>query len=135
MDKALGKERSQECTIPSGSGILIPIWTGECNRAVAGHSTDSFQDLSKCAREFDKGSVSGKVIVDGQVVANMDNQYNTMNNVTELYTRMFNVTIPDESHLIAEAHVWFVFLKPLSSRDHTVYYQNDVGCTTGEPEC
>ena len=60
-----------------------------------------------------------------------------MNNVTEVYTKQFNATIPNDSHMKTEeesygktfpgaAHGWFVFLKPLQPGNHTVYYQNSV---------
>jgi hypothetical protein len=44
-----------------------------------------------------------------------------MKNVTEVYTKQFDATVPKESHFLSErygtfpaaAHGWFVFLKPL----------------------
>ncbi len=58
--------------------------------------------------------------------------------VSEVYTKEFNATIPEAGHIPSEksgifpaaAHGWFVFLKPLTPGNHTVYYQNSVEPTT-----
>ena len=60
----------------------------------------------------------------------LDYRINSLANVTELYSKQFNITIPDDTHFPnqipgtfrAAAHGWFVFLKPLPPGDHTVYY-------------
>lgn len=141
LDTAAGGSWNQKCSVPSGTGFLIPLWTGECDRSSKGYETASFQELSKCARGFDLGKVSGEVKVDNIPVAKLsavDYSSNTLNNVTEIYTREFNVTIPSNSHMSFEkpgtfpavAHGWFVFLKPLPPGDHSIYYQNSVEPTT-----
>ena len=53
----------------------------------------------------------------------VDYKTNIMNNVTEVYTKQFNATVPNDSHIQNEkygtfpaaAHGWFVFLKPLAA--------------------
>jgi hypothetical protein len=83
----------------------------------------------------------GKVKVDNIPVATLDAvdyTTNIMNNVTEVYTKQFNITLPNETHFPVErfgtfpaaAHGWFVFLKPLQPGNHTIYYQNSVQPTT-----
>jgi hypothetical protein len=140
-DTAAGGIWNQKCTISHNAGILIPIWTGECDQSLKGFETASFKQLSDCARGFDLGKVKGQVKVDNIPVATLDAldyKTNIMNNVTEIYTKQFNATIPLNSHFTAErygtfpaaAHGWFVFLKPLQPGIHTVYYQNSVEPTT-----
>jgi hypothetical protein len=140
-DSAAGGIWNQKCTISHNAGILIPIWTGECDHGYKGFETASLKQLSDCARSYDLGKVKGQVKVDNIPVATLDildYKTNIMNNVTEVYTKQFNATIPINSHFTAEqygtfpaaAHGWFVFLKPLPPGNHTVYYQNSVEPTT-----
>jgi hypothetical protein len=140
-DTAAGGIWNQKCTISHKEGILIPIWTGECDHGYRGFENASFKQLSDCARGFDLGKVKGQVKVDNIPVAALDvidYKTNVMKNVTEVYTKQFNATIPLNSHFIAErygtfpaaAHGWFVFLKPLQPGIHKVYYQNSVEPTT-----
>jgi hypothetical protein len=140
-DTALGGVWNQNCKISRNDGILIPIWTGECNAGEKDCLNKPFEELSKAARAFDLGKIKGLVKVDNVPVANLDvldYKNNIMNNVTEVNTRQYNVTIPTNSHLTTEnygtfpgaAHGWFAFLKPLQPGNHTVYYQNSVEPTT-----
>jgi len=141
VDTAAGGIWKQNCTISHTEGILIPIWTGECDQALKGFESYSFRQLSECARAYDLGIIKGQVKIDNIPVATLDiidYKTNVMNNVTEVYTKQFNATIPRESHLLSErygtfpaaAHGWFVFLKPLQPGDHILYYQNSVEATT-----
>jgi hypothetical protein len=140
-DTALGGIWNQNCTISRNEGIMIPIWTGECSQGEKDCLGKPFEELSKVARAYDLGKVKGLVKVDNIPVATLDAldyKTNVMNNVTEVYTKEFNVTVPDNSHLQVEkygtfpaaAHGWFAFLKPLQPGNHTVYYQNSVEPTT-----
>ena len=69
----------------------------------------------------------------------LDYKINSMDNVTELYSKGFNITIPEDTHFPDQniggwrsgAHGWFVFLKPLPPGDHTVSY--NVGVTGTGP--
>jgi hypothetical protein len=61
-----------------------------------------------------------------------------MQNVTEIYTKGFNINLPSNTHIPtvkygtfpAAVHGWFVFLKPLPPGKHTIYLQNIVDPTT-----
>jgi hypothetical protein len=141
LDTAVGRDISQKCTISSQQGILIPIWSGECDQATAGHFNDSGKELANCARAYDLGRITGQVRVDDTTVAKLEAiDYNTLvsQNVTEIYTGEFDLPIPSDTHMAVEkfgtfpavAHGWFVFLKPLSPGQHTVYYENFVRPTT-----
>jgi hypothetical protein len=141
VDTAAGGIWKQKCTISSTEGILIPIWTGECDQALKGFENYSFKQLSECARAYDLGIIKGQVKIDNIPIATLDvvdYKTNAMNNVTEVYTKQFNATIPKGSHLISErygtfpaaAHGWFVFLKPLQTGNYVIYYQNSVEATT-----
>jgi hypothetical protein len=140
-DTANGGVWNQNCTISRNEGILIPIWTGECNAGEKDCLDQPFETLSKAARGFDLGKIKGLVKVDNIPVAKIDAtdyKTNIMNNVTEVYTKQYNATVPSDSHVQNEkygtfpaaAHGWFVFLKPLQPGNHTVYYQNSVEPTT-----
>jgi hypothetical protein len=87
------------------------------------------------------GKISSEVKLDNIPIARLgaiDYVSNVLNNVTEISTKEFNVTIPNNSNLQFEkpgtfpaaAHGWFVFLKPLPVGNHTIYYQNHVEPTT-----
>lgn len=141
VDTAAGGIWKQKCTVSHTEGILIPIWTGECDQALKGFESYSFRQLSECARAYDLGIIKGQVKIDNIPVATLDiidYKTNAMNNVTEVYTKQFDATVPKDSHLLSErygtfpaaAHGWFVFLKPLQPGDHIVYYQNSVEATT-----
>lgn len=141
VDTAAGGVWNQKCTISHNDGILIAIWTGECDQAAKGLEGYTFKQLSDCARGFDLGKVKGQVKVDNIPIATLealDYKTNIMNNVTEVYTQQFNVTATTESHMpyerdgtyLAAAHGWFVFLKPLQTGSHVVYYQNTVEPTS-----
>jgi hypothetical protein len=141
VDTAAAGEWTQNCKISSSDGILIPIWTGECNKAEKECQTYSFEQLKKAARGFDLGKIKGEVKVDNSPIAKLDVVDYTTNineNVSEVYTKEFNATIPEAGHIPSEksgifpaaAHGWFVFLKPLEPGDHTVYYENSVLPTT-----
>ena len=53
-----------------------------------------------------------------------------LTNVTEFYSKGFNLTIPPDTHEAntkpgtwrAGSHGWWVFLKPLPPGEHTIFY-------------
>lgn len=146
MDGALGGKHNQECTISSTQGVMIPVWTGFCDAGSEGQDK-TYEELIKCAREeLNIGAVTSLVKVDGSEIARLDEdskviggeldyKINSIDNVTEVYSKGFDMTIPSRSHLPdqvpgtwhAGAHGWLVFLKPLPPGDHTVYYNAGVG--------
>jgi hypothetical protein len=111
----------------------------------------TYEQLSKAAREVgDLGAITSLVKVDGKPVAKLDvvssmrggaldYKINSMENVTELYSKGFNITIPENTHFPDQntgtwrsgSHGWFAFLKPLPPGDHTLYY--NVGVTGTGP--
>jgi hypothetical protein len=147
MDTAISGKPHQNCEISSNQGIMIPLWTGVFEDSVPEYDSYTYEQLSKGAREeLDLGAVTSLVKVDGIIVAKLDEvssmklgtldyKINAMDNVTEVYSKGFNLTIPENSNLPdlnlgtwrAGAHGWFVFMKPLPPGDHTIYY--NVGVT------
>jgi hypothetical protein len=141
IDPAVGGEVNQKCEISGERGILFPLWSAECDATVPGYATASFAEISKCARAFNLGDVKAEVWVDNVPIAKLDVLDYTTNintNVTELYTKEFNITIPSNTHLLADkygtfgaaVHGWFVFLKPLPPGEHELYLKNNVIPTT-----
>ena len=141
VDTAAGGEWIQKCIISHSDGILIPIWTGECSNAEKECQHFSFEQLKKAARGFDLGKIKGEVKVDNIPIAKLDvvdYVTNIDHNISEVYTKEFNATIPSAGHIPIEksgifpaaAHGWFVFLKPLPPGDHTIYYKNSVEPTS-----
>lgn len=141
LDTAAGGTWNQNCKISPSEGILIPVWTGECNNAEKGCEKLSFEQLKETARKYDLGKIKGEVNVDNIPVAKLDvvdYKTNNMENVSEVYTKEFNATIPTNNHIgidksgifRAAAHGWFVFLKPLAPGDYTIYYKNIVEPTS-----
>jgi hypothetical protein len=154
MDPAVKGERHQKCQISSNQGIIVPLWTAFMEDSTSEFDEYTYDELSKAARAMgDLGSVSSQVKVDGKPIAKLnvlseiegepaskasDSQIkytiNSMDNVTEVYSKGFNITIPEDTHMADQnpgtwrsgAHGWYVFLKPLPPGNHTVYYSTGV---------
>ena len=147
MDTIVSGKPHQVCEISSTQGIMIPLWTAFQEDSTPKYDNLSYAQLSKAAREvLDLGAITSLVKVDGKPVAkldvvssmrggSLDYKINAMNNVTELYSKGFNITIPEDTHFPDQntgtwrsgAHGWFAFLKPLPPGEHTIYY--NVGIT------
>ena len=144
IDPAVGYNLNQNCTISSNQGILIDLWSGECDQAMKEYANATVQELSDCARTFNYGKVHSIVKVDGMPVAELgavDKVTNILKNASEVRTSEFNLTLDkntriptDEDKLggtyLAGTHGWYVILKPLAPGSHTIYYQNSVEPTT-----
>jgi hypothetical protein len=141
IDTAIGGVHHQRCDISSNQGILIPAWSAVCSGATKGIENKSFNELSECARGYNLGKITVNAWVDNKPIAKVEAEdYKTVNliNATEVYTKGFNITSPENSNLAVDypgthlgaAHGWFIFLKPLPVGEHTVRYVNDVRETT-----
>jgi hypothetical protein len=151
MDTIVSGRPHQVCEISSKQGIMIPMWTAFWEDSTPEYDNYTYAQLSKAAREIaDLGAITSLVKVDGKPVAkldvvssmrggSLDYKINSMDNVSELYSKGFNITIPEDTHMPDQnpgtwrsgAHGWFVFLKPLTSGDHTISY--NVGVTGTGP--
>jgi hypothetical protein len=151
MDTGVSGRPHQVCEISSTQGIMIPLWTAFFEDSTPEYDSYTYEDLSKAAREIsDLGAITSLVKVDGKPVAKLDvvssmrggaldYKINSMENVTELYSKGFNITIPENTHFPDQntgtwrsgSHGWFAFLKPLPPGDHTLYY--NVGVTGTGP--
>jgi hypothetical protein len=152
MQTTFGGELRQECDISSEDAIMIPLWIGWCD---LGGDRDRIRDpqknldaqLSECARrEYNTGDITSNVVVDGSSVvkldvglrkaagsdpfANPEYRKTSVENVTEILSKGFNLKIPDDTHkgnlppgtYRAGSHGWWVFLKPLPPGEHTISY-------------
>lgn len=131
------------CEISSKQGIMIPMWIAWCDNKE--HPNYSGEQLTKCAREqYNLGTIISEVAVDNRPVAkldvrmrlppggSLDYKINSLDNVTEFYSKGFNFIIPSGSRLepatnelgprLAGSHGWWVFLEPLPAGDHKIFY-------------
>ena len=137
----VGSPPTQICKISANQGIMIPLWIAWCDTGLNKGYSD--EQLTKCAREvFNLGNIRSDVKVDGLPVAKLDVRMSLISgkldykinspltNVTEFYSKGFNLAIPPDSHKPdqvpgtwrAGSQGWWVFLKPLPPGEHTVYY-------------
>lgn len=151
METTVGGARHQVCKISSNQGIIIPIWTAWMEGSRPPYNAYSYQQLSKAAREeANLGAITSVVKVDGVQIAKLDEvssmrggaldyKVKAKQNVTEIYSNGFNITIPSNTHYPEQmfgtwpsgSHGWYVFLKPLAPGQHTIYY--NVGVTGTGP--
>src|SRR5919109_624118 len=148
MQTTFGGTHNQVCNISSNDAIMIPLWVGWCDtggdmKHISDPSTNLDQKLTKCAREvYNLGNIGSDVKVDGVPVAKLnvrmslkpdstlDYKINSLENVTEIYSKGFNLTIPADTHKAylvpgnwrAGSHGWWVFLEPLTPGEHKIFY-------------
>ena len=130
-----------ECDISSKDGIMIPSWNGfqDNNNKDAIPDNTPIEQLPKIAKvNVNWGAVTSDVKVDGKSVAKLDEitskdgsyKINSMDNFTEIYSKPFNLTIPENTNLPDQvtgtwatgAQGWYAFLKPLPPGNHKVSY-------------
>jgi len=137
MDPSVGGNRKQMCDISSEKGILIGLWSGECDRGFNGQRNSSYEKLLQCARDSNKGTIVGSLFVDGVPIAQLNvvnDQTTGISNITDIRTKEFNITIPTNSHYQSDNYGtfgaavegWYVFLKPLPPGEHTIFLKNFV---------
>jgi hypothetical protein len=141
VDPAAGGMINQKCKISPNQAILTVLWSGECDTATKNYEQASFSKLSECARGYDLGKVSAQVKLDNIPLAKLETQDYTTNihdNVTEIYTKEFNIYLPTNTHMPvdkfgvfrAAAHGWVIILKPLIPGTHTISILNNVQPTS-----
>jgi|GEM_PF-1963857 len=106
-----------------------------------GNKNKSFGESSECAEGYDLGKVTVNVWVDNKLITQVkaeDLKTTNVINATELSTKGFNITTPENSNLAVDppvthleaTHGWYIFLEPLPVGEPTIRYVNDVRETT-----
>jgi hypothetical protein len=151
METAVDTPPTQVCKISSKQGIIVPNWVGFFEASKPEFDNYSYEQLSKAAREqVNLGAVTSQVKVDGIPISKLDElssmrsgqlnyKINSMDNVTEIYSKGFNITIPETTHFPDQNpgtwrsgwHGWVTFLKPLPPGHHIIDY--NVGVTGTGP--
>lgn len=142
-----GGTNNHVCDISAEQGIMVPLWSAWCDEGVdldeiRDPSVDLDKKLTDCARTtFNLGRIGSEIKVDDVRVANLnvimslnsgklDYKINTLQNVSEIYSKGFNLTVPEDTNLPnlnpgewrAGSHGWWAFLEPLPPGKHTIYY-------------
>lgn len=119
---------TRECTIPSGSAILVPIINVVCDSAVD-PSLDTEAKLRECAKA-DQDTVTAKEItVDGINIVNLDSY--------RLQSPVFNLTYPENNiagvapqTAKAVSDGFWLLLEPLSPGSHEIHFKATLGDPT-----
>jgi hypothetical protein len=119
---------TRECTIPSGTAILVPIINVVCDSALD-PSLDTEAKLRECART-DQDTVTAKEItVDGTNIANLDSY--------RFQSPVFNLTYPENNiagvapqTAKAVSDGFWVLLEPLSPGTHEIHFKSVLGDPT-----
>lgn len=144
METTVDGSPHQVCKISSKQGVMIPLWIAWCDNSPGGIPRNMNEPLAKCAREqYNLGNIKSDVKVDSVPVAKLDVRQSllpgsgkfdikvfSLQNVTDISTKNFNLTIPSTTHeqgavpgtWQAGSQGWYVFLKPLPPGQHTIFY-------------
>ena len=139
---------TQSCQISANQGIIVPLWIGWCDTGSSRNFTE--EQLALCAKQQNLGNIGSVVKVEGVPIAKLDASQtvnpggksvnyavNSLANVTKFTSKQFTLTIPANTHKPnqvtgtwhAVSDGWWVFLKPLSPGQHTIFYNIRVAPT------
>ena len=108
METTVTGKPHQVCEISADQGIMIPLWTAFMEASTPEFQNSTYEQLSNVAREqLDLGSITSLVKIDDVPVAKLDEvstmrgdtldyKINSIDNVTEVYSKGFNITIPED---------------------------------------
>ena len=110
------------CTIPDGKAILLPILNSECSYAEF-PSLNNEEQLRKCAKQMQDSVVHLEASIDGVPVSGLE-QYRTQSPLFNLTLGQNNILeLPANTTTQAVADGNWLFLKPLSTGEHVIYFK------------
>jgi hypothetical protein len=115
----------RHCTIPAGKAILITILNSECSYAEF-PNLKTEEQLRQCAKEMQDSVTHVEASIDGVPIAGLE-QY-------RIQSPLFNFTLPENNILELPGNITtqsvsdgnYLFLKPLSVGNHTIYFKGSL---------
>lgn len=110
------------CTIPDGKAILLPILNSECSYAEF-PSLNNEEQLRKCTKQMQDSVVHLEASIDGVPISGLE-QYRTQSPLFNLTLGQNNILeLPANTTTQAVADGNWLFLKPLSTGEHVIYFK------------
>ena len=114
------------CTITANKAILLPILNSECSYAEFS-SLINEEQLRQCAKKIQDSVIHLEASIDGVPITGLD-QYRVQSqlfNLTLVQNNILDLPANTTTQAIADGN--WLFLKPLSTGDHVIYFKGGLG--------